>query len=399
MDLRASGSSTQEVESFLVGNIKWLMSYLTLGASDLSEPSELVAEDARVASLLSAGRLVRDSVPSKFHHISVDNLLPGTTYCYQVASGDEVGQPTQWSPGVVTTLTPPPGELLFTFATVNDMHVGEAVAGLIVIGGITLTPGFTWDDPENPYWKFTNEAAVRGINALGVDFTIAKGDVSSDFKEHEYHEVQRILGGLTQPYYVMRGNHDRVGPTGPDYYREVFGLNETWYSFDHKGIHFVALDSVKLDDGAPQLTEEQLVFLDKDLASHNSSTTFVYLHHAVTLEAFIWSIPPEDRDRFVAILQKNPQVVGVFSGHSHRAKLTTDLTLKEMVFAETPSTKEYPMGFCTYQIYTGGYIQTFHRSICDECLEWNSMTRQEFFRLAPFFQFGSLADKNFVVVY
>lgn len=390
-------TKNEEIQALLRANVAWVTSYLFGHSTAPEEPAAAPEEPAIAELLASRGQIIVDPTPTMFHYLTVNGLQPGTTYCYQAMSGDEVGSPTLWSPGHFTTLTPPPGEHLFTFATVNDMHVGEDVAGLIVIGGIVLTPGFTWDDPNNPYWKFTNEAAVSGINTHNVDFTVAKGDVSSDFKEEEYLEVQRILGNLNQPYYIMRGNHDRVGYNGPDYYKQVFGLNTTWYSWSHQGFHFVALDSVKLDDGQPHISEEQFVFLEKDLAAHADNKTFVFLHHAITLEAFIWSIPLEDRSRFIAILERNPQVVGVFSGHSHRASLTHDLTLKEMIFSETPSTKEYPMGYCIYQVYSGGYIQNFHRSRCAECLEWNSMTRQEFFRLSPFFTFGTLADKNFVV--
>ncbi len=279
-------------------------------------------------------------------------------------------------------------------------RAGEKTAGLIVVGGIVLTPGFEWPDPDNPYWKFSNEDAVAGINRRGVAFTVVKGDISSDYKEDEFIAAKRILDGLRQPYYPLRGNHDRVQRSPQDYYKTVFGLNQTWYSFDYSGFHFIALDSVRLSDGHPYLDPAQVAWLRDDLGRHPTSKTFLFLHHAVTTQAFIWSLDPADRDTLLALLEANPQVIGVFSGHSHRAKITTDAAIsRALFFPETPSSKEYPLGYVIYHVYTGGFMQVFYRATCADCLVWNSMTRQEFFRLAPYAQLGETEDRNYVFTF
>lgn len=332
---------------------------------------------------------------TSYHYIEINSLLPGKQYCYQLRSGLFVGDSTRFSPGNFTTIVPPSGRFLFTFATLNDMHVGEKTAGLIVIGGIVLTPGFEWPDESNPYWKFSNEAAVEAINKLGVDFTVVKGDISSDYTEEEFQWAKQILDRLDRPYWPMRGNHDRVQQRPEDYYKKVFGLNQTWYSFNYNDFHFIALDSVDLQDGHPDLLPEQVEWLSRDLASSANMTTFMFLHHAVTAEAAIWSLDKEDRQILLDLLEENPQVIGVFSGHSHRAKLTTSPQVSRIWFAETPASKEYPLGFSVYRVYTNGFIQTFYRTNCPECLEWNSMTRQMFFRAAPFTQLGTPADRNY----
>jgi len=384
------------LEQFILDNHAWFARHLTDKASLETDEPDLHGHPLVSSFLMGKGQFKSSKEPTQFHHVTIDGLTPGSTYCYQVLEGGNTGSPTPWSPGYLTTLVPPPGERLFTFATLNDMHVGEKVAGLVVIGGVVLTPGFQWDDPNNPYWKFTNEAAVHEVNLLNADFTIAKGDVSSDFKEQEYLDCKAILDQLVNPYYVMRGNHDRV-EQGPDYYKLVFNITTTWYSFDYQGFHFLALDSVNLDNGSPEINDEEFSFLENDLATHNETKTFVFLHHTATLESFVYSLIPPHRIRFLEILKRSPQVVGVFSGHSHRAAITGDRDLPDLVFAETPAVKEYPMGFSIYEVYSTGYIQHFHRTTCAECLEWNSMTRQEYFRLAPFLQYGTTQERNFVV--
>jgi len=353
--------------------------------------------DARGVLKESAFAFMVDArVNTSFHYIEIDSLIPGETYCYQVRSGEFVGESTRFSPGKFTTIVPPSGEYLFTFATLNDMHVGEKTAGLIVINNRTLTPGFEWEDENNPYWKFSNEASVRQINQKNVAFTVVKGDISSDYKEKEFQDAKVILDRLASPYYPMRGNHDRVSSSPQDYYKTVFGITDTYYSFDYKGFHFICLDSVNIGNGSPQIDDAQVSWLRADLAANSNKKTFLFLHHAVTAQAFIWSIPAEDREELLSLLENSPQVIGVFSGHSHRSKVTKSERVG-IFFPETPASKEYPLGYSLYHVYTNGFIQLFYRASCTECLQWNSMTRQMFFGAAPFAMLGDpVGDRNFV---
>jgi len=335
--------------------------------------------------------------PTRTHYAHVTGLRPSTEYRYRLQSGEAFAENTQRSPGSFATLQTPPGEFLFTFATVNDTHVGEEVAGLICIGDdVCLNEGFESPWPDDPHGSFTNRGVVDMINRHMPDFVVHKGDVSSRFLEEEFLEAKAIFDGLRVPYHVLRGNHDRVGGRPEDSFRQVFSLETTWRHFVHHGHLFVLLDSANPSSGQPEIGEAQFLWLEETLNAHRGLPALVFLHHAVTREAALWSLPPANRDRLVGLLAGHGNVRGVFSGHSHRAAVTHDPRTPGLPYVETPSTKEYPGGFCLYRVYGGGIMQTFYRADCDRCLLWYEMTKGEYFGLAPQILFGRLEDRNFV---
>ncbi|HEY6370687.1 MAG TPA: hypothetical protein VIX37_08910 [Candidatus Sulfotelmatobacter sp.] len=63
----------------------------------------------------------------------------------------------------------------------------------------------------------------------------------------------------------VRGEHD-AGLDGGALDREFFG--DSHYSFDHRGVHFVALDNVSR--AKPEIGREQLTWLKKNLARFSS---------------------------------------------------------------------------------------------------------------------------------
>ena len=335
--------------------------------------------------------------PTRFHYVEVKGLQPGTAYFYGCESGREKGHRRQLSPGKLTTLTPPPGKLLFTFAIMSDAHVMEDVAGLFVLPVSWLPPvnqGYTWRYPIHNYWQFTNEAAVEDINQSPASFTVVTGDLTSWFTEPEFKVVKQILDQLKQPYYVLRGNHDRVEKYPEDYFLKVFGLKQGWYSFDHQGFHFVCLDDNRLSDGFEAFPEEEFQWFERDLESHRQMPTFVFVHRPIGAG---WiDVYKEIRGRFLSILSRNPQVVGVFNGHSHRAKMTVAPETGSLPHIEVPSTKEYPVGYALVRVYQGGFMYNFFETHCDDCREWNDITRGENFHQAPRMLMKSLEDRNVI---
>ena len=342
--------------------------------------------------------------PTRYHYALVEGLRPATAYRYRLVSGDKTAPETDRSPGRFTTLATPPGEFLFSFATINDTHVGEETAGLLCLGGTCFTEGFQSPWPEHPHWEFTNRGVVAAINRKRPDLVIHKGDVSSEYREEEFLEARRIFDSLEMPYHVVRGNHDRRGRPGEreeDFFRKVFGLDRTYRYFLYRDHLFILLDSVNPETGLPGITEEQFDWLAKDvLPNHPRARVLVFLHHAVTKKAEVFALSEGDRRRLIALLAEHGGVVGVFSGHSHRAFVSHAPRTGDVPFVETPSTKEYPGGFCLYRVYSGGYLQTFYRTDCDDyCLPWFELTKGEYFGFAPAILFGDLKDRNFLYAY
>ena len=200
--------------------------------------------------------------PTRNHHASIQGLEPGTTYHYRLQSGGRATPVTDRSPGRFTTLETPPGQYLFSFATINDTHFGEETAGLICVGGTCLNEGFQSPWPDDPHWAFTNSAVVQAINRKMPDFVIHKGDVSSEYLEEEFVAAKEVFDTLRMPYYILRGNHDRVGD--PGYYI-------THYSDIMKDTNFLAyvnflrrVRKLSGTDSQDQAAGQDLAFDDAD---------------------------------------------------------------------------------------------------------------------------------------
>src|SRR5579862_3774664 len=154
----------------------------------------------------------------------------------------------------------------FTFVQISDSHIGfNKAANTNVVG--------------------TLEEAVRKIGTMPApDFLIHTGDVSHLSKPEEFDTVEQVLkaGRMPKAFYVP-GEHDVLDETGR-LFRERYGKEATgdgWYSFDHKGCHFVALVNVMnfSAGGMGTLGGEQLEWLEQDLKERSSSTPVVVFAH------------------------------------------------------------------------------------------------------------------------
>jgi len=111
----------------------------------------------------------------------------------------------------------------------------------------------------------------------------------------------------------LPGEHDASLDRG-DAFREAFG--DTHYSFDHKGVHFVALDNVSEAGGT--LGEAQLGWLANDLARTPPQMSVVVLAHRPLFDLYpAWDWSTRDGGRAIDILSKRSDVT-VFYGHIHQ---------------------------------------------------------------------------------
>jgi hypothetical protein len=334
------------------------------------------------------------AVKGRLHRARIDGLVPGIEYrCGIQING--LDQPAgTWSPATFTTLIPP-GNLLFRFATVTDTHVGEGTAGLV--GGTSYT-GFTWPDAENPYWKFTNEVAVREINEAAVDFVIHKGDLTAEAAQVDLETAKAIFDKLSMPWYPLRGNHDRQHE-GVDRFPAVLGLDQTWRAFDFGGHRFLLLDSSD-ENGFGTLDEAQLSWVEGELraAAAARQPTWVVLHNGACEESGFYSILGDPLYRLDdAMAGASPFVLGVLSGHSHRNIRLEAMYVPGVPFVETASTKEFPGMWTEVRVYSEGWMQIAHVIDCPECREWYDMTAGEYNGHAEEMQVGRLEDRCFVV--
>jgi hypothetical protein len=118
----------------------------------------------------------------------------------------------------------------FTFAQVSDSHIG-------------------FNKPPNSDARATFREAIAKVKALPQqpDFIIHTGDVSQLSRDDEFDDADQMLKATGLPVFFVPGEHDMLDPDGGKAFLDRFGKGSRgagWYSFDHRGVHFVALVNV-----------------------------------------------------------------------------------------------------------------------------------------------------------
>jgi hypothetical protein len=175
--------------------------------------------------------------------------------------------------------------------------------------------------PPNPEADATLKKTVAAINASSrrPDFIVFTGDLTHTtddpaLRRARMSEFKQIVSQLeVKDLKFMPGEHDASLDRG-EAYREHFG--ETHYAFDHKGVHFVALDNVSDPNAA--FGDAQLDWLDKDLARLPHDAPIVVLTHRPLFDLYpAWDWATRDGAKAIALLSAYPNVT-VFYGHIHQ---------------------------------------------------------------------------------
>jgi 3',5'-cyclic AMP phosphodiesterase CpdA len=191
----------------------------------------------------------------------------------------------------------------FYFVQLSDLHWGFA------------------DPKVNPDTKASLEASIAAINAAGEqpDFIVFTGDLTHMTKDpterrKRMAEVKAMLGALkTTRHVYLPGEHDAAGDAGAAF-QETFGALRQ--SFDHKGVHFVALDNASDPKGL--LGAAQLQWLAADLKGRDPAAPLVILAHRPLFDLKRdWDWFTGDGAAAVALLRPF-QHVTVFYGHVHQ---------------------------------------------------------------------------------
>lgn len=163
--------------------------------------------------------------------------------------------------------------------------------------------------------------AMRAVNLLRPEFVVSVGDLIEGYStdraelERQWREFTGFLDRLDMRFYFVAGNHDVSNPLMHDLWRERFGRE--WYSFDHRGVHFLCLSS---EDPETRIGEEQLDWIERDLRRHRDARwTLVFLHKPLWTwaeRALAAGDPdPTNWTRVEKMLRDRPHTV--FAGHVH----------------------------------------------------------------------------------
>jgi len=175
--------------------------------------------------------------------------------------------------------------------------------------------------PANPDAEHTLEKAVATVNGLAQkpDFIVFTGDLThttedGKLRRERMQRFKEIVSALAvKDVRFMPGEHDASLDKG-EAFKEFFGA--THFTFDHKGVHFIALDNVS--DPAARLGDEQLTWLAADLEQHKTDDRIVVLTHRPLFDLVpSWDWTTADGAKAIELLMPYQNVV-VFYGHIHQ---------------------------------------------------------------------------------
>lgn len=192
----------------------------------------------------------------------------------------------------------------FSFVQISDSHIGFNKAANQDVTG-------------------TLKIALDKINALPAppDLLLHTGDISHSSKPGEFDTAEQLIKGVKvgETFYVP-GEHDIATDDGAMYH-ERFGKNAQgrgWYSFTHKGVHFVGLNNCQQVDAMGKMGDDQLGWFKSDLASLSPSTPIVIFAHIP-----LWMVYPDwgwgtpDAAEALTYLKRFGSVT-VLNGHIHQ---------------------------------------------------------------------------------
>jgi predicted MPP superfamily phosphohydrolase len=244
------------------------------------------------------------------------------------------------------------------------LKVAGAAAGAVMASGLVTPHSFmpvrmahaqgkggfriAYISDSHLYTKEINDRFVRAlmravddVNKMDPqpDFVLYGGDLAQLGQAEELMVGAEILKELKAPVRMMVGEHDWYLDMG-EKWRELFG--EPNYSFDHKGVHFVVLNSVieedfwterklspmermktvaGLDNSAQRpftVGNAQRDWLQKDLARITPATPLVVFSHSPLYKLYKpWNFWTDDAEQVQAILKRFRSVT-VIHGHTHQ---------------------------------------------------------------------------------
>jgi hypothetical protein len=369
--------------------------------------------DAPVCVRLNGETRALSEGPAATRAVSLEELEPGTEYRLEIeVAGASTAAPDGYLPERFTTLPAPAGELVGSFATLNDLHFGEPR-----FGG-TFSPDGEFGEPDEgspvaretdgdtPYWRFMNEDAIAEINRLGVDCAIIKGDIADRGRAEQFAWAAEAFAGFSVPHHAFLGNHD--------YYALLQGEEVDGYALldqpraprtlELGGWRLILLDTVEPGEHHGVFGDARLRWLEQALeeSRESGSPTLLLKHHQ--------PVPPEHRDRYpnnigllpehsltlFDLLGRHPHVKGVLIGHTHRNRVRRYAAAGALPFVEVNCTKDYPGGYAHYRLYDdGSFRQEVRRTSTERALAHSSRCSEFFNGYYRRFALGPLGARSF----
>jgi 3',5'-cyclic AMP phosphodiesterase CpdA len=192
------------------------------------------------------------------------------------------------------------------FLQISDTHIG-------------------FNKEANPDVAGTLNKAIDSVNALSEQpgMILHTGDITHLSKAAEFDTAAQLLGRLkVTDIHTVPGEHDTTDATQTEYFSRFGKIsnNKGYYSFDHGGVHFIALNNVMQfkPGGLGTLGSDQLAWVAADLKGRRDSTPIVVFAHMPLWTVYEpWGWGTGDADQLVTHLRRFASVT-VLNGHIHQ---------------------------------------------------------------------------------
>ena len=200
------------------------------------------------------------------------------------------------------------------------------------------------------------EAAAR-FDKHKPDFVVELGDFidagnSVDIEKRYLHTVNQTFSAISKDRHYVLGNHC-VDTLTKEEFLGVVEQDQSYYSFERSGFHFVVLDSCFRSDGQPygrknfewtdaNIPAAELEWLEGDLKASNQPVV-VFAHQRLDVNN---SYGIQNQAAVRKVFETSGKLLAVFQGHSHENDLKEigDIpycTLAAMVEGAGPENNSY----------------------------------------------------------
>jgi len=220
----------------------------------------------------------------------------------------------------------------FSFAFLTDIHL-QPESG--------ARTGFQW--------------AIREVNKRNPDFVLTGGDMIMDALNQSYGRADSLYTlyedlkeKFKMPVYNTMGNHEVYGwqrieegiEQHPEFGKAMYEqrVGPRYYSFDHKGWHFIILDAIHLEERGVytgKIDEEQMAWIIADLEQLDKQIPVaISVHCPFVTSAFQLTMGSTSRIPKGLVIRNTPEVLALFSDHNLKLVLQGHLHYLEDIYVQ-----------------------------------------------------------------
>lgn len=185
-------------------------------------------------------------------------------------------------------------------------------------------------DPGNPD-EYNRQRLDRTLRVLAEmtprpDLLLVTGDIADNGDDRDsYLRFREAIQGLPFPVFPAMGNHDNR-----EIFREIFpdtpqAGGYIQYAIEDHPVRILVLDTLEIGRHGGGFDEARAAWLEARLAEAPGRPTLLVLHHPPIDTGLSWMTENPDARwvrRLQPIVEANPNVVAMVTGHLHRPIVT-----------------------------------------------------------------------------